>query len=172
MPWRPEVLHHPVWKGGIKEWQKIIVQGMSAPFLQLSSHYWWHGVAHSVLIIFHWANMPQLVSSFADHWVSMLPLQTTQSSFDILVSFHPFLVACQPSGAWLIKSLWCMLVCGQGPPRIGKILKFISEACTWWKMIDPPVWLTIISPNILEFRFNLHMVKDDWPPSMTDQDLT
>ena len=40
-------------------------------------------------------------------------------------------------------------------------------------MIDPLVWLTRISPKILEFRFSLHMVKDDWPPQgMTDQDLT
>ena len=31
-------------------------------------------------------------------------------------------------------------------------------------MIDPPVWLTNISPKILKFRFSLHMVKDDWAP--------
>ena len=24
-------------------------------------------------------------------------------------------------------------------------------------------WLPIISPEILKFRFSLHMVKDDWP---------
>ena len=28
--------------------------------------------------------------------------------------------------------------------------------------IDPP-WLPRISPEILKFRFSLHMVKDDWP---------
>ena len=50
-----------------------------------------------------------------------------------------------------------------------KILTSISpwswdSACTWWKMIDPPLWLTSISPKILKFRFSLHMVKYDWPP--------
>ena len=39
-------------------------------------------------------------------------------------------------------------------------------------MIDPPLaphWLLPeilkISPEILKFRFSLHMVKDDWPPT-------
>ena len=31
-------------------------------------------------------------------------------------------------------------------------------------MIEPPVWLTNISPKILKFIYSLHMVKDDWPP--------
>ena len=30
-------------------------------------------------------------------------------------------------------------------------------------MIDP-LWLPMILPEILKFRFSLHMVKDDWPP--------
>ena len=39
------------------------------------------------------------------------------------------------------------------------------------KMIDPPVWQT----NLIEFFFKdstCAWSKDDWPPSMTDQDLT
>ena len=55
--------------------------------------------------------------------------------------------------------------------RLKKNFKFISEACTWWKMIDDPpspVWLTRISPKILEFRFGLHIVKDDSPPPSSD----
>ena len=27
-----------------------------------------------------------------------------------------------------------------------------------------PTWLPRIPPEILKFRFSLHMVKDDWPP--------
>ena len=39
-------------------------------------------------------------------------------------------------------------------------------------MIDPPqVWLTSISPTILEFGFSLHMVKDDWPPGISPKIL-
>ena len=43
-------------------------------------------------------------------------------------------------------------------------LKLQDSACTWSKMIDPQVWLTIISPKFLKLRFSLHMVEDDWPP--------
>ena len=28
-----------------------------------------------------------------------------------------------------------------------------------------PSWLPRILPEILKFRFSVHMVKDDWPPS-------
>ena len=37
-------------------------------------------------------------------------------------------------------------------------------------MIDP-LWLPMILPEILKFRFSLHMVKDDWPP-FTAYDFT
>ena len=37
-------------------------------------------------------------------------------------------------------------------------------------MIDPP-WLPMILPEILKFRFSVHIVKDDWPP-LTAKDLT
>ena len=79
-----------------------------------------------------------------------------------------FLLA-QPSGARLIKSLWCMWVCGQVPPqpwptRISpKIFRFRFS----WDMItrwSTPPWPTRISPKIFHFRFSLDMVKDDWPP--------
>ena len=39
-------------------------------------------------------------------------------------------------------------------------------------MIDPP-WLPMILPEILKFRFSLHIVKDDWPPTpLTIKDPT
>ena len=38
------------------------------------------------------------------------------------------------------------------------------------RWLTPQVWQTQISPRILKFRFNMHMVKDDWPPSMTHQE--
>ena len=40
------------------------------------------------------------------------------------------------------------------------------------RWLTSPVWSTSISHKILQFRLSLHMVKDDWPPHMTDQDLT
>ena len=39
-------------------------------------------------------------------------------------------------------------------------------------MIDPPPhWLPMISPEILKFRFSVHIVKDDSPP-LPAKDLT
>ena len=36
-----------------------------------------------------------------------------------------------------------------------------------------PSWLPRILPEILKFRFSVHMVKDDWPPCpLTAQDFT
>ena len=78
-------------RAGIREWLEIVVLGISVPFLQLSSHYCQHGIPHSVLTISHWVNMPQLVSFYAGHWASVLPLQMFQSSLNNLVSFHPIL---------------------------------------------------------------------------------
>ena len=37
-------------------------------------------------------------------------------------------------------------------------------------MIDP-AWLPMILPEILKFRFSVHILKDDWTP-LTAQDLT
>ena len=37
-------------------------------------------------------------------------------------------------------------------------------------MINPP-WLPMILPEILKFRFSVHMIKDDWPP-LTAHDFT
>ena len=50
----------------------------------------------------------------------------------------------------------------------------LDLVCTWLKMIDPPApWLPRILPEILKFRFSVHMVKDDWPPCpLTGQDFT
>ena len=39
-------------------------------------------------------------------------------------------------------------------------------------MIDPKVWQTRISPRIFLKDSTWTWSKDDWPPSMTDQDLT
>ena len=40
------------------------------------------------------------------------------------------------------------------------------------KMIDPPVWQTRISPRIYFKDSTCVWSKEDWPPIMTDQDLT
>ena len=42
---------------------------------------------------------------------------------------------------------------------------YISECkIKSWKMIDPLIWLTRMSPKIFQFRFSLDMVNDDWLP--------
>ena len=52
----------------------------------------------------------------------------------VRLSYSVFISRAQPSGARLIKSLWCMWVCGQVPPRLTRISPNIFSAdlaCTW-----------------------------------------
>ena len=71
----------------------------------------------------------------------------------LLASCYIFISCTQPSRVWLIKSVWCMWVCGQTPPRIGKNFKFFSElrikSC---KLLEGPPRIGKNFKFISEFR--------------------
>ena len=60
------------------------------------------------------------------------------------------------------------------PPLTAKDLtryfKFEIKSAHGQRWLTPP-WLPMILPEILKFRFSLHIVKDDWPPHPLDYQI-
>ena len=71
----------------------------------------------------------------------------------------------------MVKDDWSPNPLSTGPRSLPEILKFrfrLHMVKDDW----PPINCPRILPEILKLRIRLHMVKDDWPPpSLTAQDL-